>query len=593
MPLGTTTVTCSATDAHGNTRTESVSINVVDTNGPFVFTPGSMTVQTTSPSGTSVSFTATANDAVDGPRPVSCNPPSGSNFPLGSTQVMCTATDTRGNSGSGSLQVNVVPAPPAVTIVTPSSETLLLGNFEVVLETQSAVALQLVLINGSPAAFMSTTVTGASRWRRVVPGGSGTLTIHASAIDVAGRMGSATQIIDNDGIAAAIDSNPNAYSSDFDHGATSGRIVRSGGAHVTAVPNGGGVAIAQVSSGRAEIHACPGATKYVVLDAPGDAADITCAGPTVTVRATGAPGSIVHVLKQAITTRYVTYTQCTYVSGGFLRRGYRRCWPVTFPVSYTYWYSIPLAPGQSVSTGSPVTASADNTAPIEVTLLQMADDGSDIPVATLKLDPGESADVSVTPMPSREDVVEIAAVVGSIDAEVGGIPQTIAEGTTARRGLDLTPPVLTVPADVTAYQNADAGGVVVFSATAQDAVDGPIAVTCSPGSGSLFAIGTTLVTCSATDAQGNPAQASFTVTVLSTVDTLQLALVAVEDFQQAQQLLSNVLKSVDRDNVEAACGQLEAFINMVSAEAGKKLTGEEAELLIRMASDARAALGCQ
>lgn len=51
------------------------------------------------------------------------------------------------------------------------------------------------------------------------------------------------------------------------------------------------------------------------------------------------------------------------------------------------------------------------------------------------------------------------------------------------------------------------------SITASDIVDGDVTVTCSPSSGALFAIGTTGVTCTATDAATNSAGASFDVTV--------------------------------------------------------------------------------
>jgi hypothetical protein len=54
---------------------------------------------------------------------------------------------------------------------------------------------------------------------------------------------------------------------------------------------------------------------------------------------------------------------------------------------------------------------------------------------------------------------------------------------------------------------------VTYAATASDLVDGPRPVTCAPASGSTFAIGTTTVSCSASDAHGNRATGSFTVKV--------------------------------------------------------------------------------
>jgi hypothetical protein len=54
---------------------------------------------------------------------------------------------------------------------------------------------------------------------------------------------------------------------------------------------------------------------------------------------------------------------------------------------------------------------------------------------------------------------------------------------------------------------------VTYKVTATDDVDGPVAVSCRPASGSRFKIGRTIVTCSATDRSGNTATARFTVTV--------------------------------------------------------------------------------
>jgi flagellar hook assembly protein FlgD len=65
-----------------------------------------------------------------------------------------------------------------------------------------------------------------------------------------------------------------------------------------------------------------------------------------------------------------------------------------------------------------------------------------------------------------------------------------------------------VPADIASNTE-----VVTFTATAADAIDGSIAVTCSPASGATFPSGQTTVVCSATDAHANSASASFRVTV--------------------------------------------------------------------------------
>ena len=81
---------------------------------------------------------------------------------------------------------------------------------------------------------------------------------------------------------------------------------------------------------------------------------------------------------------------------------------------------------------------------------------------------------------------------------------------------DDTPPVVTVPADITEEATSPAGDVVSFSASAEDDVDGAITPTCAPPSGATFALGATEVTSSATDEAGNTGSASFTVTVEDT-----------------------------------------------------------------------------
>jgi hypothetical protein len=55
-----------------------------------------------------VSYTASAADDTDGDVPVTCHPESGSVFPLGTTSVACTATDTAGNTAAGQFPVTVI-----------------------------------------------------------------------------------------------------------------------------------------------------------------------------------------------------------------------------------------------------------------------------------------------------------------------------------------------------------------------------------------------------------------------------------------------------------------------------------------------------
>ena len=69
-----------------------------------------------------------------------------------------------------------------------------------------------------------------------------------------------------------------------------------------------------------------------------------------------------------------------------------------------------------------------------------------------------------------------------------------------------TPPELTVPADFATDATGPAGATVTFEATATDDLDPTPTVTCTPASGSRFAIGATPVECVATDRGGNASE---------------------------------------------------------------------------------------
>jgi hypothetical protein len=79
--------------------------------------------------------------------------------------------------------------------------------------------------------------------------------------------------------------------------------------------------------------------------------------------------------------------------------------------------------------------------------------------------------------------------------------------------LDHTPPVLTLPSDITVDATSSTGAVVSFTATALDTNDGSTAVVCTPASGSQFPVGTNTVSCSSQDARHNSTNGQFHVTV--------------------------------------------------------------------------------
>ena len=78
---------------------------------------------------------------------------------------------------------------------------------------------------------------------------------------------------------------------------------------------------------------------------------------------------------------------------------------------------------------------------------------------------------------------------------------------------DTIPPTVLVPDDITLQTEDQNGASATFNPQAIDNIDELITPTCSPASGSVFAIGTTEVVCSATDSSGNTASNSFNVII--------------------------------------------------------------------------------
>jgi N-acetylneuraminic acid mutarotase len=160
--------------------------------------------------------------------------------------------------------------------------------------------------------------------------------------------------------------------------------------------------------------------------------------------------------------------------------------------------------------------------------------------------------------------------------------------------VDTTPPSFTSPPNATITANSPAGATYFYTTPVATDAAGPVTAVCSPAPGSVFPIGTTVVACTATDQAGNRTTHTFTVTVLSPQEVIANLISQIDglDFQQANNQLQNVLKSLDRQNTGAACNQLAAFINQVQAQSGHQLTAAASAGLIQSATDARGALGC-
>jgi hypothetical protein len=107
-PLGTTAVTLTVLDTHGASSSCAGIVTVVDTMPPSISCPDSITA-TNDPGqcSASVTFAVSAFDC-GGILDLSCDIPSGSIFPVGTTTVTCTAIDKANNTNTCSFTVTIV-----------------------------------------------------------------------------------------------------------------------------------------------------------------------------------------------------------------------------------------------------------------------------------------------------------------------------------------------------------------------------------------------------------------------------------------------------------------------------------------------------
>ncbi|HET9846985.1 MAG TPA: HYR domain-containing protein [Candidatus Dormibacteraeota bacterium] len=162
---------------------------------------------------------------------------------------------------------------------------------------------------------------------------------------------------------------------------------------------------------------------------------------------------------------------------------------------------------------------------------------------------------------------------------------------------DTTPPALMLSSDITVNATSPAGAVVFFAAMASDLVDGAVPVNCARPSGSTFAIGTTTVVCSASDKSGNTATGSFNVHVKGAGEQLAdlRAYVNQNNLGPGKSLtdkLDATIAAFNASDQTTACATLQAFINEVQAQSGKKLLSDQATYLTSAANQIRAVLGC-
>lgn len=179
----------------------------------------------------------------------------------------------------------------------------------------------------------------------------------------------------------------------------------------------------------------------------------------------------------------------------------------------------------------------------------------------------------------------------------------VTAGPIAGNKVDRKAPALSLPADRTVDATSPAGAIVTFNATAADGADPTPVVSCTPASGSAFAIATTTVACTATDHVGNATAGWFTGTVRGAkeqLDRLIRKVLAASSLSPAlkshllaklQTLLATFDPAIPTQR-RAVCAALSTFTATVRVLSGHAVPTARATEWIADATRIRVVLGC-
>lgn len=507
FPVGVTVVDCFAVDSAGNLSSCRFNVSVVDTAPPEISCPDEIRVESQSPEGTPVAFSASAFDACGGAVDVTSEPPSGSLFPLGETVVNCTAVDSSGNRSSKSFSVFVVDTTPPVLSCPPEAIAIECTGENA---ARALYPLPGVTDNGDPnPALVCDPPPGT-----LLP--LGTYVVVCTATDASGNSASCSfelKIVDTaapglncPGDVVLEASGPEGAALSYDlptpadtcDPAPNLACVPAPG---TVFPIGTSVVACTADDSAGNMIRCEFEVRVVdttppVLHCPGDVV-VDCSGPGGTqvnfeVRAEDLvdpspaiaseppSGSAFPIgtteVRATATDRYGNSSYCVF------RVTVRDATPpeISCPADFE-------------------TACVEGgTALVEYPPPSVAD-GCD-PAPVVECDPPSGSRLPLGTHAIRCTATDASGNRSSCEFSV--------------RVVDEAPPALVCPPDLTVECEGPSGTVVDYPLPkATDSCDGERPVTCTPPPGSLFQAGETEVVCESSDASGNVARCTFLVTV--------------------------------------------------------------------------------
>ncbi len=508
---GATTVSCTATDAAGNSSGCAFTVTVNDAENPTITCQANVSHNTDSGvCNAVVSYSApVAADNCPGVTS-SCNPASGATFVKGPTTVTCTATDTSNKSASCTFTVTVNDAEKP-TISCPANVTH---------NTDSAVCTAVVTYTSPSAADNCPGVTSSCDPASGSTFSKGQTTVTCTATDTSSNSASCTFTVTVNDAEKPTISCPANVTHNTDSGVCNAVVTYS---TPTSADNCPGVTSACIPASGATFVKGPTTVTCTATDSSNNTASCTF---TVTVNdaekpTISCPANVSHNTDSGVCTAVVTFTAPTSADN---------CPGVTsacVPASGSTFVKGPTTVTCTATDASNNTASCTFTVTVndaeKPTIFCPANvtHGTDSGVCTASVtftnptvgDNCPNATSSCTPA-SGSTFAKGPTSVSCTATDSSGNTATCSFSVTVN---DTGNPTISCPANVTT--STDAGSCTAAATfTTPTAADNCPGVTsnCAPASGSTFNLGASTVTCTATDAAGNTGTCSFTVTVNDT-----------------------------------------------------------------------------
>ena len=503
FPLGSSAVHCSVTDVFGTANAD-FNVVVADTTRPVLHLPAIVTSTSTT-----VSWTTSATDTVDGTVNVICTPPSGSTFPNGTTVVTCEAVDAHNNVTRGSFPVVVTQTPP------PS------------LNLPDDIFVEAAAPNGTSVNFTATTDADATVSCSPVSGTTFPInttevvcTASRSSITTSGAFN--VTVVDTTPPSLTVPANINTSNPVVTYSVSATDVADAHPA-ITCFPASGSVFPAGTTTVNCTAHdfsSNSSQKSFTVTIVSDNTPPVLSLPSDITAEATGPNGAVVTF----------TATANDNIDGPV---------PVTCLPSSGSLFALGTTAVQCSAhdaAGNPASGSfnvivRDTTAPFltlpsDISAEATSAAGAVVTFSTMAFDLVDGSR-PVTCLPASGATFPLGAT--TVQCNSTDLHGNTSGGSFKVTVVDTTPPTVNVPADITKEASGPSGASVAFTVTATDLVDGNVTATCAPPSGSTFPLGTTTVQCSATDLHGNTGHGSFHVNVVDTTPPVVTSISASPD----------------------------------------------------------------